>query len=581
MDRIRFICMLVGVFVIVDGAWAGEQAKKPNVILIIADDMGHGDLGFHGNPKIRTPNLDRLAKESVRFKYFYVCPVCSPTRASLMTGRYNYRTGVVDTFIGRSMMHPDEVTIAERLAAGGYQCGIFGKWHLGDCYPMRAMDQGFHEALVHRGGGIGQPSDPPGGSSYFDSILQHNGVEARTKGYCSDVYTDAAMDFIAKNKERPFFVYLPFNAPHAPLELPDSYYNMYKNMDLSHDQFPKLGHPLPGKALQDVTARVYGMVTNIDDNLGRLFKKLDELGLTDNTIVIFLTDNGPQQVRYNSGMLMRKGNVHEGGVRVPFFVRWPAVLKGNRDVTTIAAHIDVTPTLLAACGIAPAKNLDGLDLLPLMKGENIDWPDRTLYTQWHRGDVPELYRAFAARSQNWRLVQPEGSGPKALPKKYRFKLYDMAKDPLEEHDVADKHPEIVAKMKKGYEDWFKDVSSTRGYDPPRIHVGTPHEERTVLTRQDWRSPGGWSNEDVGHWEIHVADPGRYLVYTSFNPTPQEGKVYLTIGRKTQTGPAPASKVRNTVVFAVDLRVGPTRVETWLTQGNSRIGAAMVEIKKSE
>src|SRR5947208_2923223 len=186
--------------------------RRPNIVLIMADDMGHGDLGVHGNPIIRTPYLDRLAKQSVRFKNFYVSPVCSPTRASLLTGRYNYRTGVVDTFLGRSLMHPDEVTLAELLAAAGYRTGIFGKWHLGDNFPLRAMDQGFRETLVVKGGGIGQPSDPPGGSSYFDPVLQRNGKQVQKKGYCSDVFTDAAIDFIAKNKDGPFFVYLAFNA---------------------------------------------------------------------------------------------------------------------------------------------------------------------------------------------------------------------------------------------------------------------------------------------------------------------------------------------------------------------------------
>src|SRR5262245_42451309 len=454
--------------------------RRPNVVLIIADDMGHGDLGVHGNPIIKTPNLDRFAKQSVRMQRFFVSPVCSPTRSSLLTGRYNYRTGVVDTFIGRSMMYPDEVTLAELLAAVGYRTGIFGKWHLGDNYPLRAMDQGFHEALVLKGGGIGQPSDPPtpptppsqGGDKggYFDPVLQHNGKQVRKKGYCSDVFTDAAMDFIAKNRDGPFFCYLAFNAPHAPLQLPERYHQMYAKVNLAHDQFPKFGQPLVGKSSLDDTAKVYGMVTNIDDNLGRLFAKLEELNLAENTIVIFLTDNGPQQVRYNSGMRMRKGSVHEGGVRVPFFVRWPAQLPKDRDVDRIAAHIDVVPTLAAACGftLAEKHRVDGTNLLPLWKGQEIAWPDRTLYVQWHRGDVPQLHRACAARSQKWRLVQPEGAGEKPLPDKVRFKLYDMESDPFEQHDVADQHPEILARMKAGYEAWFRDVSSTRGYDPPRI-----------------------------------------------------------------------------------------------------------------
>src|SRR5438876_8306523 len=268
-----------------------------------------------------------------------------------MTGRYNYRTGVVDTFLGRAMMHGDEVTVAEMLGANGYRTAIFGKWHLGDNHPMRPQDQGFQESLVHRGGGIGQHADPPG-NRYFDPVLQHNGRPVKMRGYCSDIFTDEAIRYIGRQGDRPFFVYLAYNCPHEPLQVPDDYYQLYQKMNLAHDQFPKIGHPLPGEARQDVTAKVYGMITNIDDNLGRLFAKLDELKLADETIVVFLTDNGPQQVRYNSGLLERKGSVHEGGIRVPCFIRWPAgKLEPGRVVDRIAAHIDLTPTLLAACGV--------------------------------------------------------------------------------------------------------------------------------------------------------------------------------------------------------------------------------------
>jgi len=316
-----------------------QSGKKPNVIVVITDDQGHGDLGFHGNPVIKTPNLDKLARQSVRMKNFHVSPVCSPTRASLMTGRYNYRTGVVDTFVGRSMMHSDETTIAALLRALGYRTGIFGKWHLGDNYPLRSIDHGFMESLVLTGGGIGQPSDPPGGESYFNPILQHNGKAVRKEDYCTDIFTDAAIDFVGKNKDSPFFCYVAFNCPHGPLEVPKKYHDMYKDK-INIGQFPKFGFPV-GKVNLDETAKIYGMITNIDDNIGRLLAKLDELGIADDTIVIFLTDNGPQQPRYNSGMRGRKASLFEGGTHVPFFVRWPAQLPKDRDVIPIGAHIRV------------------------------------------------------------------------------------------------------------------------------------------------------------------------------------------------------------------------------------------------
>ncbi len=362
MSRPAFIALLCAL-ACAGSTTAAQKPKRPNVILIMTDDQGHGDLGFHGNPKIRTPHLDRLAKQGTRLTRFFVCPVCSPTRSSLMSGRYNYRTGVVDTYLGRSMMHPDEVTLAELLATAGYRTGIFGKWHLGDNYPLRPTDQGFHEALVLKGGGIAQPSDPPGGDGYFDPVLYRNGKAEKTKGYVSDVITDAALDFIGKNRDRPFLVYLAYNAPHGPLQVPEKYYQLYRKMNLAHGAFPQIGQPLPGKSQQDVTARVYGMVTNVDDNLGRLFARLNELKLADDTIVIFLTDNGPQQVRYNSGMLGRKGSVHEGGVRVAFFIRWPGKIPADRDVDRIAAATKRPERVVGQHWVQPAFLIPAVEVV--------------------------------------------------------------------------------------------------------------------------------------------------------------------------------------------------------------------------
>ncbi|HYT93016.1 MAG TPA: arylsulfatase [Gemmataceae bacterium] len=559
------------------------KAKRPNVILIITDDQGHGDLGIHGNPKIRTPNLDKLARQGTRFTYFYVSPVCSPTRASLMTGRYNYRTGVVDTFLGRSLMHPDEVTLAQMLAAAGYRTGIFGKWHLGDNYPLRAMDRGFQESLVLKGGGIGQPSDPPGGDTYFDPVLYENGKAVKTKGYVSDVLTDAAIRFLERQPDGPFFVYLAFNAPHAPLQVPEASYQLYKKMNLAHSEFPQVGQPLPGKALQDVTARVYGMVTNIDDNIGRLLARLDELKLAEDTIVIFLTDNGPQQVRYNSGLRGRKGTVHEGGVRVPFFVRWPGKVPAGGTIDRIAAHIDVAPTLLKMCGVnRPAKvSFDGKSLWPLLRGDKIDWPDRTLYVQWHRGDRPELYRACAARSQQYRLVQPAGVTGEKLPAEPKFQLYDISKDPYEEHDFAAKYPEIIARMRKGYEDWFKDVSATRGYEPPRIHLGALEENPTLLTRQDWRGPrAGWKGNDLGHWEVQVVREGTYNVTLLFPASEKTRTARFVLGGVSLMREVPAAATRITFE-AVRLPAGAGRLEGWLAAGDTTVGVSYVEVFRKE
>ena len=577
----HLLCVVIALSVLAPpAARAREAQKRPNVLLIMTDDQGYGDLGCHGNPKIKTPNLDRLASQSLEMAYFYVCPVCAPTRASLMTGRYNYRTGAIDTFLGRAMMYPDEVTLAEMLGKAGYRTGIFGKWHLGDNYPLRAIDQGFQEALVCTGGGIGQPSDPPG-NRYFDPILQHNGKAVKTRGYCSDVFADAAIKFISRPSDKPFFVYLPFNCPHGPLQVPESYAAPYRKMNLAFDQFPRVGHPLPGKANQEETARVYGMVTNIDDNLGRLFAKLDELKLADNTLVIFLTDNGPQQVRYNAGMLQRKTSVHEGGIRVPFFVRWPARLKGGRKVSEIAAHIDIAPTVLEACGVERPKEVkfDGKSVLPLWRGDKVDWPDRTLYFQWHRGDVPQLNRACAARSTRYKLVQPLGIGGGPLPEKLTFKLYDMLRDPLEMKDIAAEKPEVVARMRRGYEAWFKDVGSTRGYAPPRIYLGAPQDNPTTLTRQDWRGPrAGWGPRSLGHWEVHVARPGRYTITLRFAPLATDGKAHFALAGVTKEQELKKGAT-SCVLEGVELKEGPGRLEAWLAEGKGTRGVHYVDVKR--
>ncbi len=578
----------------IQSAFAEGEPRRPNILLVISDDQGHGDLGFHGNPVVRTPQLDALARQSVRLKNFYVSPVCAPTRASLLTGRYNYRTGVVDTYLGRALMHADEVTLAELLRDAGYRTGIFGKWHLGDNYPLRPIDQGFQEALVLKGGGIGQPSDPPGGESYFDPLLLHNGQWTRAKGYCSDVFTDAAIRFLEQGRDAPFFCYLAFNAPHTPLQVPERYEQLYRQSDFTAG-FPNPGQPM-GKVDPAATAKVYGMVTNIDDNLGRLLNKLDERKLAGNTIVVFLTDNGPQQARYNSGLRGRKGSVYDGGIRVPCFIRWPLgdALRGRlgdepslapsgRDVEQIAAHIDIVPTLLEACGVAQpqGRKLDGVSLLPLLKGEPVRWPARPLFFQWHRGDEPELYRAFAARTQRWKLVQAAGVAPGKVVDKPRFELFDMQADPFEMNDLAGQHPNIIEQLKREYGAWFKDVSGTRGYAPPRIHLGTPHENPTVLTRQDWRGPrAGWGPKDLGHWEVQVATTGNYEI-TLHLLAPAAGMAQIRLGKTQQRTPVPQGEKR--VAFArVGLDQGSGRLEAWIEANEQEpIGVRYVEVRLLE
>lgn len=578
-----YLLLMICSFALAPALQAAEAtaAARPNIVLILTDDQGFGDLGVHGNPKIQTPNIDKFAAQSLEMTNFYVSPVCAPTRASLLTGRYNYRTGAIDTFMGRAMMYPDEVTLAEMLKGAGYHTGIFGKWHLGDNYPLRAMDQGFEEMLVLKGGGIGQNSDPPGGDHYMNPTLYHNGEAMKAKGYCSNVYTDAAMKFIESNKEKSFFVYLPFNCPHTPLETPPGYEEKYKNADLGPNAFPKSGQPWGDLFSAAVTAKIYAMETNIDDNVGRLLAKLDALKLAENTIVIFMTDNGPQQDRYRAGLRGLKGSTFEGGIHVPFFIRWPGKIGAGKKNDRIAAHIDLAPTLLATCEVEPPASVkfDGMNLLPIFRGEKVEWVDRTLYFQWHRGDVPDLYRAFAARSQRWKLVQPLGAGDGKAPTNAPLMLFDMPADPYEMKDLAGEHPEIVAKMKQGYENWFRDVSATRGYAPPRVQIGTGHENPVILTRQDRRAPS--AGEEVkrgGHWDVEIAEPGQYKVVLTFDRPWAESAAHLVLGAA--KADAFFNSESKTCVFpSVRLDRGPARVEAWIERGDQAAGAGYIEIER--
>lgn len=533
-------------------AFAQEEkpSERPNVVIVITDDQGWADLGLHGNEHVRTPYIDRFAGQSVEFTQFYCSPVCAPTRASLMTGRYNYRTGVVDTYIGRALMHSDEVTLAEMLGGAGYKTGIFGKWHLGDNFPLRSMDQGFQENLVHNGGGIGQPSDPPN-NHYHDPVLQHNGSSKKYLGYCTDIFTNAAMQFIERNRDEPFFCYLSTNAPHTPLEIEDKYVQPYLDM-----------------GLDETTAKVYGMIENIDENVGKLLQKLDDLQLAQNTIVIFLTDNGAQQDRFSAGERGQKGSVYEGGIHVPFFIRWPQKFHAGKQVDRIAAHIDITPTLLEACGVQqPAEvEFDGRSLMPLMLEDRPDWADRTLYLQWHRGDEPVPFKNAAARNQRYKLVNGE-------------ELYDMLEDPGEKNNIAGEHPQIVKEMRHGYEAWFKDVSSTRGYDPPRIYLGTKHENPVTLTRQDFRGPrASWNEDGLGHWEVDMRSGGKYDITLRFAKTSEPGSVVFKLGDVSLQEKIKAG-ISSHTFKNVELKPGAGRLEAWLELIKGTIGVHYVDVRK--
>jgi len=517
--------------------------ERPNVIVIMSDDQGGGDYGFQGNPLIETPSLDTMFKNGGCLTNFYVSPVCAPTRASLMTGRYNYRTRCVDTYIGRAMMDSDEKTLAEYLHDAGYQTGIYGKWHLGDNYPLRANDQGFQDSLIHRGGGIGQPSDPIGAEGkYTDPTLIKNGIETPMQGYCTDIYFDAALQFIDQsvNAKKNFFTYIATNAPHGPFhDVPVDLYKKYQEVDFS----PIFIHKLNKNRLEkenDKLARIAAMITNIDENVGRLFERLESLGVLDNTIVIYLNDNGPNSMRFVGNMRGMKTHVDDGGIRSPLLFHWPAKVESGHRSNLMCAHIDVLPTLLDACSIESSKThpVDGRSFLPLLLKKQTDWPNRSLVFQTHRGDTPQLYHHFALHNGPWKLVHPSGFGKEGINGEVKLELYNLNQDPQQKNDLATNRPEVFARLKTNYESWFKDVSSTRpnNYAPPRIIIGTDFEPKTVLTRQDWRHSQGkpWARDSNGAWLLEAAEPMSYEIEVIFNDSPQKGKAIVKVGDLAQT-----------------------------------------------
>ncbi|MBA7679206.1 hypothetical protein ES703_87490 [subsurface metagenome] len=486
----------------------------------MTDDQGWGDIRSHGNDKINTPVMDRLAADGARFERFFVSPVCAPTRASLLTGRYHLRTGTHGVTRGYENMRSEEVTIAEALKQAGYATGCFGKWHNGAHYPYNPNGQGFDEFLGFCCGHW---------NNYFDTTLEHNGRLVKTKGYITDVLTDAAIQFIEKNKNRPFFCYVPYNAPHSPFQVPDKYFDKYK-----------------ARGLDDKLSCIYGMCENIDDNLGRILKRLDELKLSDNTIVFFLTDNGPNSNRYNGGMKGRKGSVHEGGIRVPMFIRWPGHVKRGANVTQIAAHIDIFATIIELCGAAMPKTLpqDGVSLVPLLKGQTDDWPDRMLFTfRSPRGsNVPG-----SVRTQRWRAVK---AGK-------RWELYDMSSDPGQKENVAKKYPKIVKKLSAAYEAMAGDVTKA-GFDALPIPIGYSHWPMVTLPGHEafleppskkgisYKGRAGWANDYVTNWtsteaypwwEVEVVGAGRFEVTLMYICSKENVgvKVRVEIGGKSLEG----------------------------------------------
>lgn len=438
---------------------AADNTPRPNIILIITDDQGYGDLGRHGNPVLKTPNLDRFYDESVRFTDFHVSPTCSPTRSALMTGRHEFRNGVTHTIQERERLTLKATTIVQLMKQAGYTTGIFGKWHLGDEDEYQPGRRGFDEVFIHGAGGIGQAypgsscGDAPG-NKYFSPVIFHNGQFEKTDGYCTDVFFSQATKWIdSVDGKQPFFAYIPTNAPHGPLDCPAEYEAKYT-----------------GKVPENA-AKFFGMITNIDDNVGRLLAHLKEKGIERNTLVIFMNDNGGTAGVnvFNAGMRAQKGTPYLGGTRAMSMWRWPDTIKPH-DVPQLAAHLDYFPTFAALTGAKiPAEvaaKLDGYSLLPLLKGEPIDWPDRMLFThvgRWPTGQAAEnKYSNCSVRWRNYHLVRARSQGNAKQKNKQPavdsgWELYDLTSDFGEKTNIASSKPDVVAKLNEAYDRWWESV----------------------------------------------------------------------------------------------------------------------------
>ena len=550
--------------------------RRPNVILVMTDDQGYGDLACHGNPVIKTPSLDKLFAQSVRLTDFHVSPVCTPTRASLMTGKDAVRTGAWGTTWGRSLPRRSDIMMADAFGASGYKTGFFGKWHLGDNYPFRPGDRGFRDVLRHGGGGVGQTPDY-WGNDYFDDTYFHNGRAEKYTGYCTDVWFDNAMSFIEKNRKAPFFCYLSTNAPHSPFRVAPDYAKRYA-----------------GKA-NVPNAAFYGMITNIDDNMGKLMAKLQELELDRNTILIFLTDNGTAAgfrggKGYNSGMKGTKGSIYEGGHRVPCFIRWPDKgIEGGQDINELSAHIDLLPTLVDLCNmeVPQGTTFDGVSIAPLLTSKTNKTGERSIIIQYSQTTTPPVKWRSAVLRKKWRLVSGN-------------ELYDVSADPGQKTNVAEEHPAVVESMRRYYEEWWAEVSK-RFSETCDIVVGSDYENPASLNAFDWHTSTPWNQGHIrsgarknGFWAIEVERNGTYEISLRRWPLELDKPITAAI----QGGRAlPAHTARLKVgdidrtqeiemeahssVFEVNLKAGKTRLQTWFMDDRNKelCGAYYVYVKR--
>lgn len=477
----------------------GQDVKRPNVIFILTDDQGYGDLGCNGNPWLKTPNIDRLERESFSFTDFHSGTTSAPTRSGLMSGKYCNSVGVWHTIMGRSILAHNIPILPQLMKQGGYSTAMFGKWHLGDYYPYRPFDRGFDETLYHGGGGVGQTPDVWNNNYYNDTYLR-NGVPEKTIGYCTDVWFSEAMKFIDGHKDKPFFVYLATNAPHGPHNVEKRYSDMYKDVDEMPDP------------------NYCGMVTNIDDNVGRLVDYLKKENLMDNTIIVYMTDNGSgggvtlnkdkQVVKgFNAYMRGKKGSNYEGGHRVAYIMRVPG--REPKRINSLSGYIDVMPTFLELCGLKELipKNIDGVSMVSLM--DNDVETERYMFADTQRREYLSKGRTSCVMYKKWRLINGK-------------ELYNILQDPSQRVNVTDSHPELVSEMKKQYDLWWENSSKQREgvYEP--IFVGDSNQKLVLLYAHDLHNDDNkypaWDQrivrsgeKSIGYWSLNVRKTGKYRI----------------------------------------------------------------------
>ncbi|MEM9480896.1 MAG: arylsulfatase [Verrucomicrobiota bacterium] len=472
-----------------------QAAEEPNIIAILTDDQGWGDLSIHGNTAISTPNIDRMAREGAQFDRFYVSPVCSPTRSEFLTGRHHVRSGVYSTSAGGERVNADETMIGEVFQSAGYRTAAFGKWHSGMQFPYHPNARGFEEFYGFCSGHWGD---------YYSPMLEHNGQLVKGNGFVVDDFTERAMTYMEESGDQPFFIYLPYNTPHSPMQVPDRWWKKFEDMELTQK------HPKEKSEDKLHSRAALAMCENIDWNVGRLMDKLDELGIADNTIILYFCDNGPNGNRWNGGMRGRKGATDEGGVRSPLFVRWPSKIKPGTKIPQISSAMDLLPTLadLAGIEITETKPLDGISVAPLLFGTADNWPERTLVHHWRN--------KVSVRTQQYRLDH-EG------------RLYDIPADPGQDSPINKKKPEVLKNLTKIADDFRAEMLTNYGekFDDRPFVIGHPDAVRTQAPARDGVAHGGiersnrfpndsfflnWTSvEDSITWNCEVGKAGTYQV----------------------------------------------------------------------